>query len=116
MEQRPEIVVYWRPGCGFCAGLFRQLEAQTVPHRRVNIWEHPEAAALVRSAARGNETVPTVFVGEVSLVNPDIELLLTVASEEVPDAVPAGWQPKPPNWLARRALGRLGGRGEPSET
>jgi hypothetical protein len=38
----------------------------------VNIWEDPEAAAFVRSVARGNETVPTVTVGDVALVNPSV--------------------------------------------
>ena len=41
-------------------------------YERVNIWENPDAAAFVRSVARGNETVPTVTVGEVSMVNPSM--------------------------------------------
>jgi glutaredoxin len=106
---RAEIVVYWRPGCGFCAALFRRLDALAVPYRRVNIWEDPDAAALVRGYAGGNETVPTVLVGTVSLVNPGIERLLGVAASEVPDAVPAGWQPRQPNRLARWVLARLAG-------
>ena len=39
----------------------------TIDH---NIWEDPEAAAVVRSHARGNETVPTVVIDGVGLVNP----------------------------------------------
>jgi len=107
-----EILVYWRPGCGFCARLFRQLEASSVPHRRVNIWDDERAAAAVRQVAHGNETVPTVFVGPVALVNPSLEQVLAVAAEEAPGAVPAGWQPKPPGrvagWLGRRLAGRTG--------
>ena len=68
----PEITVFWRPGCPFCGSLFRQLEREGVEHRRVNIWEDPDAAATVRSIARGNETVPTVLVGTVGLVNPSV--------------------------------------------
>nr|AGC72393.1 hypothetical protein [uncultured bacterium A1Q1_fos_15] len=41
-------------------------------YERVNIWENPDAAAFVRSVARGNETVPTVTVGDVSMVNPSM--------------------------------------------
>lgn len=63
-------VVYWRPGCPFCAMLRAGLRLKRVPFREVNIWADPEAAAFVRSVARGNETVPTVTVGAVSLVNP----------------------------------------------
>ena len=33
-----------------------------IPNRRVNIWRDPDAAARVRAAAGGNETVPTVVV------------------------------------------------------
>ena len=62
--------MYWRPGCPFCGSLFRQLEHHDLAHRRVNIWDDPAAAATVRSVARGNETVPTVTVGDVALVNP----------------------------------------------
>ncbi|MCY7300017.1 MAG: NrdH-redoxin [Ilumatobacteraceae bacterium] len=66
----PEAVVYWRPGCPFCSMLRVGLARQGIAYREVNIWEDPEAAAFVRSVARGNETVPTVTVGSVSLVNP----------------------------------------------
>jgi mycoredoxin len=68
----PDITVFWRPGCPFCGSLFRQLEREGIEHHRVNIWETPEAAATVRSIARGNETVPTVLVGDVGLVNPNV--------------------------------------------
>lgn len=64
------VTVYWRPGCPFCSSLFRQLERADIDHERVNIWEHPEAAAVVRSIANGNETVPTVVVGSIGMVNP----------------------------------------------
>ena len=66
------VTVYWRPGCGFCGSLFRQLEAHGIGHDRVNIWHDDEAAATVRSFARGHETVPTVVVGTIGLVNPSI--------------------------------------------
>lgn len=65
-----EAVVYWRPGCPFCSMLRTGLRLRGVPHREVNIWEDPEAAAFVRSVANGNETVPTVVVGDTALVNP----------------------------------------------
>ena len=42
----------------------------TVDH---NIWDDPEAAAVVRSHARGNETVPTVVIDGVGLVNPSAD-------------------------------------------
>jgi mycoredoxin len=65
-----QVTVYWRPGCGFCSMLRAGLQREGIETHEVNIWEDPEAAAFVRSVARGNETVPTVTVGSVSLVNP----------------------------------------------
>jgi mycoredoxin len=38
-----------------------------------NIWDNPEDAAFVRSVARGNETVPTLVVKGVPMVNPSLE-------------------------------------------
>jgi len=78
-----EAVVYWRPGCPFCSTLRSGLQRAGIEYREVNIWDDPEAAAFVRSVARGNETVPTVTVGSVSLVNPsagEVAVLLASAN------------------------------------
>jgi mycoredoxin len=95
------ITVYWRPGCGFCSGLFRQLDRTGVAYERVNIWEDDAAAATVRAAARGNETVPTVAVGGLMLVNPDVHQLLAVAAEHAPSVLPEGYEPPQPGRLSR---------------
>jgi mycoredoxin len=85
------ITVYWRPGCGFCAGLFRQLDSLHVPYARVNIWDDPSGAEFVRSVARGNETVPTVAIGSVAMVNPSAKDVLKAASTHAPASLPAGY-------------------------
>lgn len=82
------ITVYWRPGCGFCSSLFRQLDRLQVPYSTVDIWQEPDGAAFVRSVARGNETVPTVAIGPVALVNPSAQQVLQVAGTHAPAAVP----------------------------
>ncbi len=64
------IQFYWRPGCPFCMSLDRSLKGIEIPLEKHNIWEDPEAAAFVRSVANGNETVPTVRVGNEFMVNP----------------------------------------------
>jgi glutaredoxin len=46
------------------------LRRSRLPFREINIWADPSAAEFVRSVANGNETVPTVTIGDVSLVNP----------------------------------------------
>ncbi len=103
------IVVYWRPGCGFCLALKSRMKRAGVPHRLVNIWDDPDAAARVRALAGGNETVPTVVVGPIGLVNPTLDAVLTAARAHVPDAVPEGWTPKQPGRLARGLNRLLGG-------
>ncbi|MDT7796986.1 glutaredoxin domain-containing protein [Amycolatopsis sp., V23-08] len=65
-----EVEFYWRPGCGFCAALDRPMSKSGFNVRKINIWEDPSAAARVREVANGNETVPTVIVGSVAMVNP----------------------------------------------
>lgn len=50
--------------------LDRGLKGIGIPIEKHNIWEDPEAAAFVRSVANGNETVPTVRVGDQFMVNP----------------------------------------------
>lgn len=71
-----EITVYWRPGCGFCARLLANLADTDLRVHKVNLWDDPSSAAFVRSVANGNETVPTVTVGDVSLVNPSVKAIL----------------------------------------
>ena len=65
-----EVDFYWRPGCGFCWNLKRKLGKAGVALVEHNIWDDPDAAAVVRAAARGNETVPTIGLGGEYLVNP----------------------------------------------
>ncbi|WP_416973519.1 glutaredoxin domain-containing protein [Streptomyces sp. 4F14] len=64
-------VVYWRPGCKYCARLRIRLGADADRVHWVNIWADPDAAARVRAANDGNETVPTVFVAGRPYVNPE---------------------------------------------
>lgn len=68
----PEITMYWRPGCGFCSSLERQLLKADLAFVKHNIWDDPTAAAFVRSVARGNETVPTLVVNGQPMVNPSL--------------------------------------------
>lgn len=80
--QDPDITLFWRPACGFCSSLRRQLDDTDLTVHEVNIWEDPSAAATVRAYANGNETVPTVVIGApgsdsaVGLVNPTARQVL----------------------------------------
>ncbi|HEX3786245.1 MAG TPA: glutaredoxin domain-containing protein [Pseudonocardiaceae bacterium] len=68
-----EIIVYTRPGCPFSEMLHMELRGAELAYRDIDIWKDPAGAAAVRAAANGNETVPTVNVGDVWLVNPTLD-------------------------------------------
>jgi mycoredoxin len=96
MTTTPEqIDFYWRPGCGFCMSLERNLNKLELPLNKINIWESPEGAAFVRSVANGNETVPTVHIGSTSLVNPRAHAVVEALAEEAPDLVPEDYSAGP---------------------
>ncbi len=84
------IDLYWRPGCGFCSSLRRGLDKLGVERVEHNIWDNPNDAATVRRYANGNETVPTVIIGDQSLVNPSAKQLLAFLSQQAPQLLPAG--------------------------
>ena len=64
-------IVYWRPGCPYCMRLRATLGRAAGQAHWVDIWADPAGAATVRSAAEGNETVPTVVFRGEATVNPD---------------------------------------------
>jgi mycoredoxin len=82
------VTVYWRPGCPFCSRLRQDLRLMGLRAREVNIWADPSAAARVRAIAAGNETVPTVVVGERAFVNPTAAAVLAEVRRAVPGFVP----------------------------
>lgn len=82
------VIVYWRPGCPFCVGLRRDLRRAGVPTTDINIWADRQAADVVRAVANGNETVPTVVIGDTALVNPSAKTVLAALKPVRPDLVP----------------------------
>ncbi|MFG3164921.1 glutaredoxin domain-containing protein [Streptomyces sp. NPDC048232] len=68
VDGRP--VVYWRPGCKYCIRLRFRLGRSGRQLHWVDIWRDPAAAAAVRDANDGNETVPTVVVAGRPHTNP----------------------------------------------
>lgn len=103
------VTVYWRPGCMFCAGLLRSLGRIGVEPEQRNIWEDDEAAAFVRSVADGNETVPTVTVGDHALVNPAASEVMALLAEIAPDEVPDDDEAPAPGRVGRAVDRLLGG-------
>ncbi|MFJ4499571.1 glutaredoxin domain-containing protein [Streptomyces sp. NPDC088864] len=69
-------IVFWRPGCAYCLRLRYAVRRRARRLHWVNIWRDPEAAAEVRAANDGNETVPTVVVAGTAHTNPNPSWLL----------------------------------------
>lgn len=81
----PRVEVLWRPGCPFCLRLRRGLDRAGVATVEHDIWADPSAAARVREATGGDETVPTVVIGRQALLNPSVAQVLAAVRAEFPD-------------------------------
>ena len=75
------VTVYWRPGCPFCGSLRRGLRRAGLPTQEIDIWSDPEGRAFVRAHADGDETVPTVAIGDTVLVNPSAHRVVAAAAD-----------------------------------
>lgn len=100
------IDLYWRPGCGFCSSLRGQLDRLGIDRVEHNIWDEPANAEVVRQYADGNETVPTVVVGGVGMVNPSARDLAAHLAEHAPHLLPDGFEAPQPGPMGR-ALGKI---------
>jgi mycoredoxin len=89
------VEVYWRPGCGFCSTLRRDLHRTGLPLHEINIWNDQDAATLVRRAAGGSETVPTVVIGPHALVNPTVDEVMAAVAAHAPHLLPTQQPPRP---------------------
>ena len=92
---------YWRPGCGFCSMLRRGLDKAGIVTVDHNIWDNPDDAARVRFYANGNETVPTVVIGEVGMVNPSARQVADHLEQVAPHLLPADHQAPTPGLVGR---------------
>lgn len=101
-----QVVVFWRPGCPFCYRLRSYLHRVGVEVSEVNIWADPEGAAYVRSITGGDETVPTVRIGERAMVNPSPKRLLQDIRKAYPELV--GPEPAKTHRLGALGLFRRG--------
>lgn len=100
------IDLYWRPGCGFCMMLCRQLDQLGIERVEHDIWADPADAAIVRDHANGNETVPTVVVGGVGMVNPSARDLVSYLAAEAPHLLPDDLEIPEPGPI-QRTLGKM---------
>jgi glutaredoxin len=81
--------VYWRPGCPFCSRLLGALVDAKANIELRNIWEDDDARDFVRKHNGGNETVPTIAIGDLVLTNPAPREFVELLSRDYPDLLPA---------------------------
>lgn len=62
------------------------LDALGVAYDPVNIWEDPAAAQAVRSLNGGNELVPTIVIGSMTLSNPSATQVVEAIKAEAASA------------------------------
>ncbi len=104
----PRIDLYWRPGCGFCSMLRRKLDQLGIDRVEHDIYDDPADAAIVRQHARGNETVPTVVIGDHGFVNPSAGELVAYLGTTHPELLPDGFKAPEPG-VAERLVGKIFG-------
>ena len=107
-ESPQQIDLYWRPGCGFCSALRSKLDKLGIERVEHNIWDEPAKAAVVREYANGNETVPTVVIGDVAMVNPSANDLAAHLEAEAPHLLPDDFDGSQAGPVGR-ALGKIFG-------
>ena len=89
--------------------LERSLNKLDLPLNKFNIWDDPNYAATVRSIADGNETVPTVVIGDAQMVNPNAGQVLQALEAQAPELLPDGVEVPKPGKLGKKINKLLGG-------
>jgi len=88
--------------------LQRKLDKFGIERVEHNIWDDPNDAAIVRQHANGNETVPTVVIGDRSFVNPSAGELVAYLGVHHPHLLPDDFEEPEPG-LASRVVGKVFG-------
>lgn len=67
----PRILMYTRPGCGYCTRARRLLESKGVAWDEIDIWAVPGAREEMVERSGGGTTVPQVFIDSVPVGGSD---------------------------------------------
>lgn len=87
-----------------------KLDKLQLPLNKLNIWDSDKAAAKVREIADGNETVPTVVVGNAKMVNPSAGQVLQALENNAPELIPEGVEVPQQGKVGRTINKLLGGQ------
>lgn len=59
-----EVVIYTRPGCGYCSMAKHLLESKGSKFTEYNIWAKDEYNAEMKKRSGGANTVPQIFIND----------------------------------------------------
>jgi mycoredoxin len=69
-QDQNRVVIFWRPGCMYCLRMRTALGRAGNQAEWINIWQDDEGREFVRNNNGGDETVPTVILGDEVATNP----------------------------------------------
>lgn len=75
----PQVVMYTTTFCGDCRRSKALLTRLNVPFQEINIEHDPEAAAMVQRLNNGYRSVPTIVIGEDTVLTEPSDRELTAA-------------------------------------
>lgn len=75
------LIVYSKPGCGYCANAKDYLKGLDIPFLDVDVTK--DSAARERILAAGHKTLPVIYAGDNLLVPGGFTGLKTMRKEEI---------------------------------
>lgn len=63
----PQVTIYTKPGCTYCADAKHLLTRKKVDYFEIDISRHPTERAAMIGRARGRSTVPQIFIGSTHM-------------------------------------------------
>lgn len=77
----PSVLMYSTTYCGDCRRSKALLQRMGVPYDEINIDDDPEAAATVQRLNNGYRSVPTILIGEATVLTEPSDRQLAAALE-----------------------------------
>lgn len=75
------LIVYTKPGCGYCANAKEYLRGMDIAFDEVDITK--DAAARDKILAAGHKTLPVIYAGDKVLVPGGYSILKTMRKEDI---------------------------------
>ncbi|WP_274426117.1 glutaredoxin 3 [Chelativorans sp. YIM 93263] len=62
-----DVIIYTRPGCGFCTAAKRLLDQKGVAYTEHDVGSSPELRKEMIQRARGHSTFPQIFINDAHI-------------------------------------------------